>query len=48
MKKCYFLYTGEPVYTMDGENWFMETKDGDIVPTNKPRLEDIAIDATVL
>tara|TARA_R110000772_G_scaffold129684_1_gene237888 strand:+ start:1925 stop:2074 length:150 start_codon:yes stop_codon:yes gene_type:complete len=47
MRKIYKYYTGETVWTMDGESWFITDDEKDTVKAIKqPVLSKIAMDLT--
>lgn len=47
MRKVYKYYTGQTVFTLDGENWFMNDDDkGTIKPIRRPLPSKIALDIT--
>jgi len=47
MRKIYKYYTGETVWTMDGEAWFItDDEKGTVKPIKEPIISKIALDLT--
>ena len=47
MRKIYKYYTGETVWTTDGESWFITDDEKDTTkPIKEPILSKIALDLT--
>lgn len=49
MRKVYKYYTGQTVWTIDGQSWFeTDEEKGTTKPIDKPKTSRIALDVTDL